>query len=50
MASNKNQNVTYGNKNDITAKSKTITTTNDVNSIKTLSSQFRQYVATKCII
>jgi len=50
MATNTNQNVTYTNYSDIQPKVKTVTSTTDVSAIKSLSTQFRQYVATKHII
>lgn len=50
MATNVNQNIKYGSLDDMKSRVKTITVTQDVSAIKTLSTQFRQYVATKHII
>lgn len=42
-----NKNTTYSSISDIKARSKTVTTASDVQSIKTLSDQFRGYIVTK---
>jgi len=42
-----NKNTTYTSLSDIRAKTKTVTTASDVQSIKTLSDQFRGYIVTK---